>query len=304
MPIELSEKIPDFVLPDFDDRSPSRRECWASGVASPSTRSASRYRRDVERVIMAMRQRLDRPMSLQAMAEIARLSPYYFNRVFRLVTGSTPCRFLSMLRMEAAKRLLITTRLSVSDVCFGVGYNSMGTFTREFGRLVGLPPTSLRHLVREFPLVCSEIPHGYRTRCHHDSAHGGGLVGHVFAPEEFVGPIFVGLFSTPSPQGRPAGCAILTTPGSYRITGVRDGAYYLFAAAFPGSDDPLAYLLPDQAKMLVGASHHELLISEDAVNSNVDVTLCPLELIDPPIVVALPLLIAEQPSTPGLVASE
>jgi hypothetical protein len=46
-----------------------------------------------------------------------------------------------------------------------------------------------------------------------------------------------------------------------------------------------------------------LLIREATVNSNVDLTLHPLELIDPPIVVALPLLIAEQPSTPELVAS-
>jgi AraC family transcriptional regulator len=301
--IELCETIPDFTFPHFDDRSSSRCEFWASGAASPSESSALRYRRDVERVILVMRQRLNEPLSLQAMADIARLSPYYFNRVFRLLTGSTPCRFLSLLRMEAAKRLLMITNSSVSDVCFGVGYHSMGTFTREFRRLVGLPPTSLRHLVQEFSLSCSELPHGYQTRCHDGSAHSGGLDGYVFAPDNFVGTIFVGLFRTSIPQGRPAGCAILTAPGSYRITGVQDGAYYLFAAAFPGSDDPLTYLLPDQANLLVGATHHELLISEDTVNSNIDLTLGPLKLIDPPIVVALPLLIAEQLSTPELVAS-
>lgn len=297
MSIELRETIPDFTLPDFNDRSPSQPECWVSGAASPSIRSASRYRRDVERVILAMRQRLSEPMSLQAMAEIARLSPYYFNRVFRLVTGSTPCRFLSMLRMEAAKRLLITTQSSVSDVCFGVGYNSMGTFTREFRRLVGLPPTSLRLLARETHVSCLELPHEYEGHSYHGCTPGGELDGHIIAPEDPIGMIFVGLFRTPSPQGRPVSCTILTAPGSYRVTGARDGSYYLFAAAFPRSEDPLEYLLPDQSKMHVGASHHELFIGEDTLNSNVNVTLRPLELIDPPIVVAVPLLIAEHLST-------
>ena len=303
MSIELRETIPDFTLPDFDDRSRSQPEHWASGAASPSIRSASRYRRDVERVILAMRQRLNEPMSLQTMAEIARLSPYYFNRVFRLVTGCTPCRFLSMLRMEAAKRLLITTQSSVSDVCFGVGYNSMGTFTREFRRLVGLPPTSLRHLVRETHVSSLELPHEYEDHSYHGSTPGGGLDGHIFAPKDPIGMILVGLFKTPSPQGRPVSCTILTAPGSYRITGVRDGSYYLFAAAFPRSEDPLAYLLPDQSKMYVGASHYEVLIGEDTVN-NANVTLRPLELIDPPIVVAVPLLIAEHLSTREMVTLE
>jgi hypothetical protein len=56
--------------------------------------------------------------------------------------------------------------------------------------------------------------------------------------------------------------------------------------------------------MYVGASHHELFIGEDTLNSNVNVTLRQLELIDPPIVVAVPLLIAEHLSTREMVTLE
>jgi hypothetical protein len=71
----------------------------------------------------------------------------------------------------------------------------------------------------------------------------------------------------------------------------------VFAAAFPRSEEPLAYLLPDQSKMYVGASHDRLYANENTVSGDADVTLRPLQLTDPPILVALPLLMAEHLST-------
>src|ERR1700760_4201675 len=94
--------------------------------------------RPAERVILSMRECLDEPISLSDMADIACLSPYHFNRVFHQVTGLPPTKFLYALRLSTAKRLLLTTSLSVTDVCFEVGYNSLGTFTTRFTQLVGL----------------------------------------------------------------------------------------------------------------------------------------------------------------------
>ena len=91
-------------------------------------RRFERHARSVERVIRAMTGRLDRPMTNEEMAEIACFSPYHFNRIFRGLTGIPPIQFHYALRLERAKRLLATTDLGVTDICFEVGYNSLGTF--------------------------------------------------------------------------------------------------------------------------------------------------------------------------------
>src|SRR4051812_16749660 len=90
------------------------------------------YSQAIQRVIVAMRQRLDEPPSLQEMAHIACFSQYYFDRLFRRVTGISPRRYMAALRMAEAKRLLLNTKLSVTDVCFELGYNSLGTFSASF----------------------------------------------------------------------------------------------------------------------------------------------------------------------------
>src|ERR1043166_9194315 len=102
----------------------------------------------VERVIRIMHDRLDEPLTLQEMSKIAYISPFHFNRIFRHVTGIPPNQFLYALRLETAKRLLLTTDTSVTDVCFDVGYNSLGTFIRRFTGLVGLSPSRFRSLAR------------------------------------------------------------------------------------------------------------------------------------------------------------
>src|SRR5258707_14891588 len=96
------------------------------------------HHRAVERVISAMHQRLDEDFSLEEMANLAYMSPFHFNRIFRQLTGVPPCQFMSALRLESARRLLLTTQLSVTDVCFEVGYSSLGTFIRRFTDLLGL----------------------------------------------------------------------------------------------------------------------------------------------------------------------
>lgn len=95
----------------------------------------------VERVIAAMRERVDNTLPLYAMAEIAHLSPYHFARTFRQVTGIPPGEFLGNLRLQRAKELLLTTDLSASEVCFEVGYASLGTFTTRFTQLVSVTGT-------------------------------------------------------------------------------------------------------------------------------------------------------------------
>ena len=112
----------------------------------PSTIAA--HHQAVERVIRMMHDRLDEPLTLQEMSRIAYISPCHFNRTFRQITGIPPNQYFYALRLETAKRLLLTTNTSVTDVCFDVGYNSLGTFIRRFTGLVGLSPSRFRSLAR------------------------------------------------------------------------------------------------------------------------------------------------------------
>ena len=81
----------------------------------------------IERVIRTMREHLCEAFSLEDMADVACLSPYYFSRVFHQIIGTPPGEFLATLRLDMAKRLLLTTPMSVTDICFEVGYSALGS---------------------------------------------------------------------------------------------------------------------------------------------------------------------------------
>src|SRR5256885_5419420 len=86
----------------------------------------------VERVIQTMHTHLHEVLTLEDLASVAYLSPSHFHRVFRRLTGIPPGEFLSALRFQMARRLLLTTSLSVTDICFEVGDTSTGSFTNQF----------------------------------------------------------------------------------------------------------------------------------------------------------------------------
>jgi AraC family transcriptional regulator len=295
MSVELSPLAAGFTSAGRAERPYSLPEGSPSGAGTRASTLASR-REAVEQVILTMQERLHEPLPLQTMAEVALLSPYHFNRVFRLITGITPCRFLTVLRMEAAKRLLLSTRLSVSDICFEVGFRSQGSFTRDFTQFVGVSPNRLRRLgARSDSHVSSSLRHGGGVDLLHVSPSAAGITGRITGPESFQGLIFIGLFTTPFPQGRPESCALLTRPNTtYSVAQPPDGCYHVFAAAFDRPKDLLAYLMPDHDTLWVGTTTSPLLVREGRAAGPSDVKLRPMRLTDPPILVALPVLIAEQ----------
>jgi len=102
------------------------------------------------RRLLRTRDAMDRdyaqPLDVAALARIALLSPSHFTRRFKATFGETPHQYLYRRRIERAKWLLRGSDLTVTDICFEVGYTSIGTFTRTFVRLVGETPG--RHRAR------------------------------------------------------------------------------------------------------------------------------------------------------------
>lgn len=240
----------------------------------------------IEQVIQTMRTHLHSPLSLEDMADIACLSPYYFSRVFHQIVGIPPGEFLATLRLDAAKRLLLTTSLSITDICFEVGYVGLGSFTTRFTQLVGVPPRHLRHLARNVGLP--PLGKSHENIAPLSPSSGRGLTGHIQTSTPFKGLIFAGLFPKPIPQASPVRCTLLTAPGPFHITVIPDGCYFLMVAAFPFSENPHTYLLPGDS-VQVGI-HGPLLIRNGIASEPVDMMLRSWRLTDPPIISALPYL--------------
>jgi AraC-like DNA-binding protein len=72
------------------------------------------------------------------------MSPSHFSREFSSTFGESPHQYLLTRRLERAAALLRTTDRSVTEICFAVGWNSVGSFTTSFGRVFGLTPSAYR----------------------------------------------------------------------------------------------------------------------------------------------------------------
>jgi AraC-like DNA-binding protein len=102
----------------------------------------------MECAVARMKEDLAAALPLSDLARSVPFSRFHFLRLFRTVTGLTPGRFLAALRMAEARRLLLHSSLAVGVIGPQVGYTSVGTFTTQFTRLVGLSPEQFRKLVR------------------------------------------------------------------------------------------------------------------------------------------------------------
>lgn len=85
-------------------------------------------------------------LGVNELADHAGYSPFHFSRLFTARMGIAPGHFLTALRMDAAKRLLLTGTDAVIDVATAVGFDSLSSFSRRFRETVGVPPAGLRRL--------------------------------------------------------------------------------------------------------------------------------------------------------------
>jgi AraC-like DNA-binding protein len=87
-------------------------------------------------------------VTLETAAGHACLSAFHFNRLFARTFGETPHEFVTRMRMDEAKRLLLAENHTVTEICFDLGYESLGSFSLKFRSLTGLPPVKFRQQAR------------------------------------------------------------------------------------------------------------------------------------------------------------
>jgi len=84
------------------------------------------------------------PLDLGALAAVAGISKYHFQRLFTATYGVSPAAHLSRRRVERAQDLLRATNLTVTEVCHAVGFASLGSFSSRFRELVGETPSEFQ----------------------------------------------------------------------------------------------------------------------------------------------------------------
>lgn len=128
----------------------SQRAIRAEAQALPALRAATReelYRRlyrarDYADALHAL------PITLDDMARVACLSPTHFLRTFKQTFNETPHRYLTTRRLERAQQLLTQTELPITEICFAVGFESLGSFSSLFKRRMGYSPQAYRSVRR------------------------------------------------------------------------------------------------------------------------------------------------------------
>lgn len=108
----------------------------------------SREAEELNRRLLRARDEMDRafsdPLDVRTVAAIAHISPAHFSRRFRAVFGESPHRYLQRRRVERSMFMLRESECTVTDICFAVGFSSLGTFSRTFREIVGQTPTDYR----------------------------------------------------------------------------------------------------------------------------------------------------------------
>jgi AraC-like DNA-binding protein len=94
----------------------------------------------IGRAVALLRSDFAQTVPVEQLAALAGMSPSSFHQHFRAVTSLTPLQFQKQLRLIEARRLMLWESASASSAAFAVGYESVPQFTREYGRMFGLPP--------------------------------------------------------------------------------------------------------------------------------------------------------------------
>jgi AraC-like DNA-binding protein len=250
------------------------------------------YRRAVTRVIAHLTANLGEDHTLNDMADVAMLSPFHFNRIFREITGVSPVRYLYALRIAEAKRLVLTTRLKVIDICYQVGYNSLGSFNNRFVSLVGYSPRRIRNMAaRVDPAELRRLIDARAEPRELIRREPCSIWGRIDVPRDFSGVAMMAFFSGPPSNAYPV-ASVLPKQGAYALPPVRQaGNFYVMAVGLTWHEHMVDFLLqPDCLRAGMPPIH----LSASGLSSPIDFHLEPRQPVDPPIPPSLAFRLVDQ----------
>ncbi|MCQ6561195.1 helix-turn-helix domain-containing protein [Paenibacillus mendelii] len=244
---------------------------------------------EIDEVIAYIHQHIYDPLPLSRLADHVSYSPYHFSRLFKDRMGLSPLYYVSSLRLQKAKDLLLQTNLSVRDIGLEIGQQSLGTFTTRFTERVGMTPSEFRNSKQyaSSRLLSLQRLNDWRTPNLVISQHAR-IEGTVHTVVPFDGVILIGLFAKPIPEGLPLHGTLISSSRDFCFTGVKPGTYYLMATSVSWGMQAADFLLPHHT--LRTRSKEPIIVGPHSYVPHQQVMLYPSRLDDPPILISLPLL--------------
>ncbi|HLR01165.1 MAG TPA: helix-turn-helix transcriptional regulator [Virgibacillus sp.] len=244
---------------------------------------------EVEEAILYIQKNICEPLSLSQLANHVSYSPYHFTRIFKSRTGLTPLYYVSSMRLQKAKDLLLNTDLTVRDIGLEIGQQSLGTFTTRFTEKVGITPSQFRksHMQVDHHLHSLQKLSNWRDDPP-PSHQNANIEGTIQTAHPFNGFILIGLFSKPIPEEFPLYGTLLSSTGDFSFTNVQPGTYYLMATSVSWEMQSMDILLPHTT--LRTRSKKPIVVKPASIIPHQELTLHPPKLDDPPILVSLPSL--------------
>jgi AraC-like DNA-binding protein len=244
---------------------------------------------EIDGVIAYIHQHIYDPLPLSRLAGYAGYSPYHFTRIFKERIGLSPQYYVSSLRLQKAKDLLLRTNLSVRDIALEIGQQSLGTFTTRFTERVGVTPSRFRNSAMQ----ADNLFHSLQKLSDWPTSHPASnqharIEGTVHAEVPFEGIILIGLFAKPIPEGLPLYGTLISSLGDFCFTGVKPGTYYLMATSVSWGMKAMDFLLPHTT--LRARLKEPIIVKPYSSVPRQHVTLHAPRPDDPPILISLLLL--------------
>ncbi|WP_243298371.1 helix-turn-helix domain-containing protein [Bacillus litorisediminis] len=251
----------------------------------------SEHMKVTKKAIDYMHKHLDQEITTKDIASYVGYSTYHFIRVFKEVTGITPRHYLSALRIESSKDLLLHSSDSNLKTLLSIGFRSIGSFSSRFKQYVGMSPKSFRQKTGTYVSHLQHYQNMVRPPSDDSVKRIPYVTCHIEAPVTFNGLIFIGLFPRQIPDQRPiVGTAIKHSRKYCVFSEVPRGEYYVLAAGLPWGLHPKHY---NFSRTSLRGKSDKIRVSD---HSNIEVTIKlrgPLP-VDPPILINLPYLLFEK----------
>lgn len=106
-----------------------KEECYSESVSTAKQYIDEHFNQDI---------------SLDGVSRLVNISAYYFSKVFKDETGENFIDYVTQVRIEKAKQLLMIKEMSIKEVCVAIGYKDPNYFSRLFKKQIGVTPTEYR----------------------------------------------------------------------------------------------------------------------------------------------------------------
>lgn len=104
--------------------------------------------RRLQRVFAHVRENIAQELAVAELAQVVGMSQYYFSKLFKLSTGTTPHQYVMRQRVERAQELLREGRTPLAEIATHAGFETQSHFTSVFRRLSGVTPKHYREMHR------------------------------------------------------------------------------------------------------------------------------------------------------------